>query len=415
VKAKLQTLLPKWFHCLITQEPPDGNYAHLASQRMQFAYVSLPPGDKQFKVQCHIHSGGLEPGERVRVKCCLGNACPYRKGVDAPVGDEMAEIPGDAKHEDDVHDALYSYLLAEEEAVESESADNAERILDIIEGDQDTETAKSKETHFDRQIFPIQKPISAFESMYKKFMLVSDAKYLIAVTTTAHPSIYIAARRHACSCVVLVRKGNDHVLGHGHALAVVWRLTSLLRDAPADVVASALDKPQFIDIEWMPNSSKIIDPFDISKGAKFFEGVNMQYEEAQLDALVPPLVEQERSSYNVGITGARAKGGRGVVTIVPVDNKKKIGNVTSLVFSTEAALLEHLKASPESIFFSPGYPQNKNKKCAVKNRLPGTLQKKIDRFAHTRGQDISFLKEKKPFTKFTIRRMDNLIFQYLVI
>jgi len=217
VKAKLQTLLPKWFHCLITQEPPDGNYAHLASQRMQFAYVSLPPGDKQFKVQCHIHSGGLEPGERVRVKCCLGNACPYRKGVDAPVGDEMAEIPGDAKHEDDVHDALYSYLLAEEEAVESESADNAERILDIIEGDQDTETAKSKETHFDRQIFPIQKPISAFESMYKKFMLVSDAKYLIAVTTTAHPSIYIAARRHACSCVVLLRKGCDHALGHGNS------------------------------------------------------------------------------------------------------------------------------------------------------------------------------------------------------
>ena len=152
------------------------------------------------------------------------------------------------------------------------------------------------------------------------------------------------------SCVVLVRKGNDHALRHGHALAVTWRLTALLRDAPADVVAPALDKLQYIDISWAPNSFKIIDPFDTSKGNKFYEGVNLQYEEVQLDALVAPLVELERSLYHVGLTPARAKGGRGVVTIVPVQNKQKIGNVTCLVFSTEAALLEHLKASSKSDF-----------------------------------------------------------------
>ena len=333
---------------MITQEPTEGNYASFAAQRIQFAYLTLPPCDKSFKVQCYIPSGGLEPGERVRVRCCLGNACPYRKGVEAPAGDEMAEIPGDAKQEEDVGDALGAMLLAEEEAVESEPADNAERILDLVEGGQEAETAKSQEMHFDRQIFPIQKPISAFEGIYKKNMIASEAKYLIAVTTTAHPAIYIAARKHAMSCVVLVRRGNDHAIRHGHALAVTWRLTGLLRDSPADVVAPALDKLQYIDIAWAPNSSKILDPFDISKGDKFYEGVNLQYEEVQLDALVAPLVELERSMYHVGLTPARAKGGRGVVTIVPLENKKKIGNVSCLVFSTEAALLEHLKASSGS-------------------------------------------------------------------
>ena len=134
MKAKLQSLLPKWHHCLITQEPTEGNYASFASNRIQFAYLTLPPGDKNIKVQCYIASGGLEPGERVRVRCCLGNTCPYRKGVEAPAGDEMAEIPGDAKDDDAVGDALSAMLLAEEEAVESEPADNAERILDLVEG-----------------------------------------------------------------------------------------------------------------------------------------------------------------------------------------------------------------------------------------------------------------------------------------
>ena len=202
----------------------------------------------------------------------------------------MAEIPGDAKHEDDVGDALSAMLLAEEEAVESEPADNAERILDLVEGGQGAEAAKGDGMQFDRQIFPFQKPIGSFEGIYKKNMLACEAKYLIAVTTTAHPAIYIAARKHAMSCVVLVRKGNDHALRHGHALAVTWRLTGLLRDAPADAVAPALDKLQYIDISWAPGASKIIDPFDISKGDKFYEGVNHQYEEAQLDALVTPLV-----------------------------------------------------------------------------------------------------------------------------
>ena len=356
------SLLPKWHHCLITQEPAEGNYASFAAQRIQFAYLTLPPGDKNTKIQCYISSGGLEPGERVRVRCSLGNACPYRKGVEAPAGDEMAEIPGDAKDDDIVGDALNAMLIAEEEAVESEPADNAERILDLVEGCQEAEAAKSQGTHFDRLVFPIQKPISSFEGIYKKSMLASEAKYLIAVTTTAHPAIYIAARKHAMSCVVLVRKGNDHALRHGHALAVTWRLTGILRDAPADAVAPALDKPQYIAIEWAPNCSKIIDPFDISKGDKFYEGVNHQYEEAQLDALVTPLVEAERSLYDVGLTPARAKGGRGVVTIVPVQNKQKIGNVTCLVFSTEAHLLEHLKARSKS---NCSYPENPRFKISV--------------------------------------------------
>ena len=343
VQRKLQQLLPKWHHIPVLCEAQDALHtAGQAGTKSQWVWVSVPPCCKTEKVSLTSVFGAVSPGEKVRFKCFAGDGCVHRKGVQAVEGGEFAEIPGEAKDDDD---AFTSMLLEEGAVADDAEVEEAEAMLDLIEeadsgGTQDP-AAKSKT--FERAVFPHQARMSSFGTLFKNHGAANECKYCICVTSTAHPSVFMAARENSLSCNIWVRKGTAHALSHGKSLAISWRLTQLLKEMPAAGKTAPSQNLQLIEVEFLPGASDIISPFDVSKGDRWFDGLDNQFLETSLDELTPRVIDEERDALYVAVTAARAKVGKGLTTVIPRGPKAVIGSLACLWFSSRKNLLKHLE------------------------------------------------------------------------
>ena len=96
-----------------------------------------------------------------------------------------------------------------------------------------------------------------------------------------------------------------------------------------------------IEVEILPDASDVVTPFDISRGDKWYDGLDNQFLESSLDELTPRLIDEERDSLYLAVTATREKFGKGLTTVVPRGPKQVIGGVACLWFSNLKNLMSH--------------------------------------------------------------------------
>ena len=138
----------------------------------------------------------------------------------------------------------------------------------------------------DRCTFPHAHTIDYYDQLFK-LSNISETRGLALITATMHPSPWLAARHHNMSVVVWGPRTTMHSQKHGLALAISVRLTRYLTEAREDpnpsVVSSTL---QFIQGPQVDALSQVLEPFDVSRGNAWFEGLNPILGPAQLNKVV---------------------------------------------------------------------------------------------------------------------------------
>ena len=163
---------------------------------------------------------------------------------------------------------------------------------------------------------------------------------LVAVTSTAHPSVYIAARLHSMGAVVFHKKASEHARNHGAAMALTVRLAALL--APSDSSASSplsASPVQYMRLPAAILEDQVISPFEISRGPKWYEGINKHYSSEQINTLVPALAEKELDRFHMSLTPIRETFGRGLLTRVPRYEKSRACTASALCYDSEENIL----------------------------------------------------------------------------
>jgi hypothetical protein len=338
VTKKATATLPSWLHVIVPYHSAELITAGYSVGKVSMVLLSLPPQDKQEQITAIVkYSPSILPGEKVRFLCLKEN-CPYRKGAAPPAGDSYAEIAGEAKDSDFLDACIAEAGGGEEDTLSGQAEDVVERLTSSFgagASDQTTEQGSGLE----RKLFPIAATAMSYRTLYEKLGVAADARVLVAITSTAHPSIYMAARFHSMGAIVFQKKVTEHARNHGAAMALTVRLAATLGPCDSSACATSPSRVQYMRLPAASLEGQVISPFEISRGPKWYEGINKNYSSEQINSLVPTLAEKELDRYSLSLTPVRETFGRGLLTQVPRYEKSRVCAASALCYDSEDNLL----------------------------------------------------------------------------
>ena len=343
VEKKLKLAFPKWYHILLSAQSGDSfKPAYQSGGKSTLIYLSIPPCDKLISFPTNIrYSAVLEPGEKLRVMCANPD-CPYRSGVGLNTGgDKLDEIDPDHKEVD-----VMAIMNGLDEGCEEETKEESQAhgLVQQIAG---LEALTPHDKALDRFLFPHAHPVSYYEILLRDLGKASECRAMFLLTSSMHPSPWLAARQHNMSVVVYAPRLNQHAQMHGHALAVSVRLTRLLREAQQDeqppLTRSDL---QIIEGPTVPADVQVVEAYDISRGNQWFEGLNRMFAGADLHRLIHSLLRKELDEHNFVLIEPRSTYGRGLSSTAFIPEGEHVCTATCLWFDNKAKLMEFLAAHP---------------------------------------------------------------------
>ena len=110
-----------------------------------------------------------------------------------------------------------------------------------------------------------------------------------------------------------------------------------------------------------------MEPFDVSRGAKWCDGLNAFFPPGELSRLVQGLLQQELEEGQMALTEARERFGRGLLNTRYIGEGERVGDATCLWFDCKDQLNKFSVATPTSpiaLVPSPRYH------AIVKRRVP---------------------------------------------
>ena len=122
-------------------------------------------------------------------------------------------------------------------------------------------------------------------------------------------------------------------------MALTVRLAALLGPSDSSACATSAPLVQHMRLPAASLEDQVISPFEISRGPKWYEGINRHYSSEQINTLVPALAEQELDRFHMSLTPIRETFGRGLLTQVPRYEKSRVCAASALCYDSEDNIL----------------------------------------------------------------------------
>jgi len=375
VLEKIAILFPSW-HAVVVQ------VARFSCQSRRkepgYAVLAALPDELGADTPTEISIGRASPGHVTQQGCllrCVSSDCPLRPGGAAALGPGASPL-GEIDAEDQEKDAMAEMeaeiaQLKADAPQEEEGSTQVEEVGEEVKGKRDCKV----------ELWPHAHTWQFQQEVLRKLGKLQPGSTVISMSPSAHPAIWLAAREAKSSAFVLTRRQSKHSQEHGKQIGRRQRHEMLQGAAPPAPSSTSEEPAPFQAIECPPpEGEQIVEAQEISQGPRWHEGLNRSLAGLDIDDLTDQMVSQELSAWNLGLTDAHPKHGRGVVTCVAQKEKEILCPATALFFEDRdqlcAVLQQHATLSThfsDRIVRIPGV-QHEGRKCEMYAILVGAAQ-----------------------------------------
>ena len=203
---------------------------------------------------------------------CRADCCPFLKRQKTEQTDDIAmeDKEADAPAEDDE---------GEDSEGDQEAAAAASELLQVAHGedqDEGDEQGGSGPSASEpvRDVFPYSESTSYYEGVLD-LGNIAEQQTCYYLTTTAHPSGWMAQRKNCTDVHVYYPRATDHSIFHGQKLAAEAFLAQRLKKTERAKQRLLIDTEQsFIRGPVLDHLAQTISAFDVSTGPEWFDGLN---------------------------------------------------------------------------------------------------------------------------------------------
>ena len=193
----------------------------------------------------------------------------------------------------------------------------------------------------DRFTFPFANTIDFYGELFNDLASVSETVGLVLITSTMHPSSWLAARKHNMSVVVWGPRTSMHSRKHGIALAKSVTLTRYFtedKNGPnPPITASTLE---LIEGPQLGADSQVLEPYDVSRGDAWVDGLNPFFQPEELSKLAHSLLHSEFDKRHLTLTEPRENFGRGLMNMRYVGEGERVLDASCLWYDSKDKLLK---------------------------------------------------------------------------
>jgi hypothetical protein len=210
-----------------------------------------------------------------------------------------------------------------------------------------------------RDLWPFARTPSYYKELLCSLGAADKATAAVVVSTTPHPSHWLACLNLGLDTIVFTGRWSDHCKGHGihlakHILNSNHKTDLALRLRPGVQTHSESQCRFFIAASIKKAEEQIVEAYDVSQGIWWHDGLNR---------ILPSLVSSSQKQVRTEIesTGLRITGhsdiGRGLETLIARRHGEIVCNASALFFDTHADLQELLRI--------PGNEQFADRVCEI--------------------------------------------------
>ena len=235
------------------------------------------------------------------------------------------------------------------EIMMSDLAEEEEEVAGQDDDELVTDTADSLKRDAICDLWPYARTPEYYTEMLTMLGSGVKASACIILSTTAHPSHWLASEKMGLDTWVLTRRWSEHSFGHGQQLGreLLIKEELIAMPAVADNSGESSATPECIQaaVERIADG-QLIEAYDMVQGDGWNEGINRAVPAQIMIPGSQGLVRKEAEQFSLRVTNANAQTGRGLETVVARRDGEKVCTASALFFDDWNTLLATVRANP---------------------------------------------------------------------
>lgn len=336
---KIKTSLPTWSSMVVQLQRRDRQSDRV---RPTYAVVAAPVGELTATEPTVMALPRSSAKEAVRLGIsmrCTESQCHWRpEATRTSIADEAHEDTACEIDKDDKVDLVDAML---------DDTGDAADMDDEQDGDQPGGDESSCRRDAIVDLWPYARDIQYYVEILTLLGVALKADTVAIMSTTAHPSHWLACEKLGLLTWVLTRRWSDHSSGHGLALGKQIILKEESKPTPCPKADPQPHPMQFIEASIkLGCESQLVEAYDVVQGSEWNDGVNRSVPPQVLVPGSQALVRKEAELHQVRVTSVLPDKGRGIETIVAKREGEVVCDASALFFDDYDTVMAVITANP---------------------------------------------------------------------